>query len=192
VRDTPQDDSPATVPAGATQVGAARARWAWTAAEVWTERMLTALEEGVKGARWHTLIDQVYAERTLRAACARVKATRGAPGVDHVRSTLVQRLLCDRRVVFLSCSPLVVPSVRSAVTSRPESRMREICTSGSEGGARETNRVSLPLSRGSEATESEEPSDSYERSESFRRSDSHERRRKSSESHGLAEPASPV
>jgi len=30
---------------------------------------------------------------------------------------------------------------------QPESRMREICQSGSEGGGTETNRFSLPLSR---------------------------------------------
>ena len=73
-----------TVSARTNPAGAIRARWAWTAPEVWTERMLMALEEGVRGGRWHTLIDKVYAERTLRAAFARVKANRGAPGVDHV------------------------------------------------------------------------------------------------------------
>lgn len=82
--DASQETDPTTVPAGATPAGAVRARWAWTAPEVWTVRMLTALEEGVRGGRWHTLIDKVYALPTLRAAFARVKAKRGAPGVDHV------------------------------------------------------------------------------------------------------------
>ena len=51
---------------------------------MWTERMLRALEEGVKGGKWYSLIDKVYAPRTLRAAFERVKANDGAPGVDHV------------------------------------------------------------------------------------------------------------
>ena len=39
---------------------------------VWTERMLTTLEQGVRGGRWHTLIDKVYAPRNLFAASASV------------------------------------------------------------------------------------------------------------------------
>ena len=45
------EEKPPTVPweAGAKQGGEARARWAWTEPSVWTARMLTALETGVKG-----------------------------------------------------------------------------------------------------------------------------------------------
>jgi len=39
------------------------ARWAWTEPSVWTERMLDALERGVKGGKWYSLIDKVYAQR---------------------------------------------------------------------------------------------------------------------------------
>jgi len=53
-------------------------------AEVWTERMLTALEQGVIGGKWHSLRDKVYALPNLRRAFARVKANAGAAGVDHV------------------------------------------------------------------------------------------------------------
>ena len=62
----------------------ARDRWAWAEPEVWTERMLEALERGVKGGRWHSLIDKVFSLENLRAAFARVKRNRGAAGVDHV------------------------------------------------------------------------------------------------------------
>lgn len=86
-------DHPAPVSARTSPAGAIRARWAWTAPEVWTERMLTALEQGVRGGRWHTLIDKVYAARTLRAAFARVKANRGAPGVDHVTVAMFEQRL---------------------------------------------------------------------------------------------------
>ncbi len=67
----------------AKQVGEVRARWAWTEPEVWTERMLTALEDGVKGGIWFSLIDKVYKPGNLRAAFAKVKANQGAAGVDR-------------------------------------------------------------------------------------------------------------
>jgi RNA-directed DNA polymerase len=51
---------------------------------VWTERMLTALIQGVKGGKWFSLIDKVHPERTLRAAYFQVAANQGAAGVDHV------------------------------------------------------------------------------------------------------------
>ena len=45
-------DKPATVPFRATQAGEARPRWWWVEPSVWTERMLTALEHGVKDRLW--------------------------------------------------------------------------------------------------------------------------------------------
>src|SRR5436305_4744708 len=59
------------------------ARWEWTEPSVWAERMLDALEGGVKGGKWYSLIDKVYAEETLRAAWKRVKRNRGGAGVDR-------------------------------------------------------------------------------------------------------------
>jgi RNA-directed DNA polymerase len=93
VMDALQASQPVTVSAGTTQTGAVRARWTWTAPEVWTERMLTTLEQGVRGGKWHTLIDKVYALPTLRAAFARVKANRGAPGVDQVTVAMYEQRL---------------------------------------------------------------------------------------------------
>lgn len=74
---------PAVVPARATQAGAVRARWAWAEPTVWTERMLTALEQGVKGGKWFSLIDKVYRATNLERAFAQVKANQGVAGVDH-------------------------------------------------------------------------------------------------------------
>jgi RNA-directed DNA polymerase len=101
VTETAQDQHPAAVPERASQAGAIRVRWAWTAPEVWTERMLTALEQGVKGGRWFSLMDKVYALPTLRAAFARVKANRGAPGVDHVTVAMFEVRL-DANLTALS------------------------------------------------------------------------------------------
>jgi len=76
---------PAAVPVTAKQAGEVRARWAWTEPSVWTDRMLTALETGVKGGVWFSLIDKVYASANLLASYAKVAANAGAAGVDHVR-----------------------------------------------------------------------------------------------------------
>lgn len=61
------------------------ARWAWTEPDVWTERMVDALERGVEGGKWHSLIDKVYAERTLKAGWRRVERNGGSEGVDGER-----------------------------------------------------------------------------------------------------------
>src|SRR2546426_3391131 len=56
--------------------------WSWVEASVWTDRMVSALVNGVKGGRWFSLIDKVYAPATLEAAWDRVWANGGAAGVD--------------------------------------------------------------------------------------------------------------
>ena len=49
---------------------------------MWTERMLSALANGVKGGKWFSLMDKVFAPRTLALAWAKVRANKGAAGVD--------------------------------------------------------------------------------------------------------------
>jgi RNA-directed DNA polymerase len=83
VTSRPTEDQPEAVSARTIRAGEVRARWAWTEPTVWTERMLTALEEGVKGGVWYSVMDKVYTPANLRAAFTRVKANRGAAGVDH-------------------------------------------------------------------------------------------------------------
>jgi len=80
----PKEPTPAAVPVTAKQAGEVRARWAWTEPSVWTDRMLTALERGVKGGVWFSLIDKVYSAANLFASYAKVAANGGAAGVDHV------------------------------------------------------------------------------------------------------------
>jgi RNA-directed DNA polymerase len=62
-------------------IGSDRA-WSWVEATVWTERMVSALVNGVKGGRWYSLIDKVTALATLEAAWDKVQANGGAAGVD--------------------------------------------------------------------------------------------------------------
>src|ERR1700736_1047895 len=69
------------VPARATQGVEAR-DWSWVEDTVWTERMVSALVNGVKGGRWYSLMDKVFAPDTLDAAWERVSANKGAAGVD--------------------------------------------------------------------------------------------------------------
>jgi len=89
----PTKYTPATVPFGTRRAGEARDPWSWVEPSVWTERMLTALDEGVKGGRWFSLVDKVYSMRNLRAAFERVKANRGAAGVDHVTVAMFEARL---------------------------------------------------------------------------------------------------
>ena len=74
---------PVTVPFAATPTGEPPSIRDWANPGVWTDRMLTTLEQGVRGGRWHTLIDKVYAPLNLFAASASVIGNRGAAGVDH-------------------------------------------------------------------------------------------------------------
>src|SRR5438309_2898041 len=48
------------VPEKATQGAEARRRgqWWWTEASIWTERMVSALGNGVKGGKWYSLMDK--------------------------------------------------------------------------------------------------------------------------------------
>jgi hypothetical protein len=72
------EPQPTPVPQ-AKQVGDVQTRWAWTEPSVWTLRMLTALQQGVKGGVWFSLIGRwpnaYFAEQglySLKAAHAKL------------------------------------------------------------------------------------------------------------------------
>lgn len=88
-----KETAPAKVPAKAKQAGETNDRWSWVEPSVWTPRMLTALENGVKGNKWFSLIDKVYAPDNLAAAFTRVAANGGAAGVDHQTVEMYERQL---------------------------------------------------------------------------------------------------
>ena len=89
--DRGKESRPAAVPELAKQAGEIWDRWSWVEPAAWTERMLAALEDGVKGDKWFALIDKVYSPESLRAAYDKVKANRGAAGVDRVSIEHFQR-----------------------------------------------------------------------------------------------------
>ncbi len=78
------ENASAIVPEGATQAGETVRKWDWVEPSVWTDRMLAALEHGVKGGKWFSLIDKVYFTANLCAAVDKVHSNKGVPGVDHV------------------------------------------------------------------------------------------------------------
>lgn len=51
---------------------------------MWTDRMLAALEYGVKGDVWFSLIDKVHNEKNLWSAWSKAARNKGSAGVDGV------------------------------------------------------------------------------------------------------------
>jgi len=97
------EEQPTLVPDAAKRVGDIWDRWSWVEPSVWTDRMLTTLEKGVKGGKWFSLIDKVYSEKNLRSAFARVKRNKGKPGVDHQTIAMFEANL-DANIQHLSRS----------------------------------------------------------------------------------------
>ena len=82
MKETPREVRPAEVTERSKQAGEAPTRWAGVERAVWTERMLAALETGVKGGKWFSLMDKVYAAKNLQAAWDKVRQNNGAKGTD--------------------------------------------------------------------------------------------------------------
>ena len=47
-------------------------RYQYASTDIWTERMLTGLREGIKGKKWFSLADKVWREQSLQSAYAKV------------------------------------------------------------------------------------------------------------------------
>ena len=84
MKDTTSEPKPATVAADSSpqQAGDIRNRWWWVEHSLWTDRMLTALETGVKGGKWFRLWDKVCSETNLQRGFWSVWRNRGSAGVD--------------------------------------------------------------------------------------------------------------
>jgi RNA-directed DNA polymerase len=54
----------------------------WVEASIWTDRMVSALGNGVKGGKWFSLVDKVIRPTTLATAWRKVAGNKGAAGVD--------------------------------------------------------------------------------------------------------------
>src|SRR5262245_42541008 len=76
------EQTPATVPQEAKQDGQTYSRWPWVERSVWSQRMLEALEKGVKGSKWFSLIDKVWKRDNLSAAWLQTTLNGVSPGMD--------------------------------------------------------------------------------------------------------------
>ena len=116
---------PVTVPFSATPAREPVSIRGWANPHVWTERMLTTLEQGVRGGRWHTLIDKVYSPNNLLVASGNVIGNGGAAGVDHqtVESFAAHRMKeLDRLHERLRTDSYRPQAVRRVWIDKPGSR----------------------------------------------------------------------
>jgi len=74
--------SAATAMQGRDATGGERHGLWWAEATIWTDRMVSALGNGVKGGKWLSLIDKAVRPATLDIAWQRVARNKGAAGVD--------------------------------------------------------------------------------------------------------------
>lgn len=127
------NQTPAAVPqakqAGQTPPPATPRRWAWVEASVWTERMRTALDTGVKGGVWFSLIDKVHKRRNLQASFAKVKDNAGAAGVDQVTVAMYEQRLeanLDYLTVALREGRYRPQAIRRAYIPKPDGTQRPL------------------------------------------------------------------
>lgn len=76
-------ETPAVVPEEAKQVGE-RSLSIPSEPSIWTDRMLSALEKGVKGNKWFSLSDKTFSVKTLTVAFQKVETNGGSAGIDRV------------------------------------------------------------------------------------------------------------
>ena len=110
------------VPEKATQ-GAETHRndWTWVEASVWSERMLAALENGVKGGQWFSLIDKVYAD-----GCGRYCESRRSDREWH----FVERIISAGPINSSrprDCSPCIQPGSWRANPDEETTDWRAVC-----------------------------------------------------------------
>lgn len=105
-----------------------RARMSLESDAIWTERMLEALETGVKGGRWYSLMDKVVDPSNLRLGAWQVIRNDGAAGVDHrsceqlEKEMSVEVSLLERQLREGTYRPQAVKRVWIAKPGRPEKR----------------------------------------------------------------------
>src|SRR5258707_11989256 len=75
-------DSAAKAMQGGDAAGGQPRTWWWAEASIWTERMVSALGNGVKGGKWFSLADKAIRPTTLEIAWRKVERNKGAAGVD--------------------------------------------------------------------------------------------------------------
>ena len=90
------EEQRSSVPEKAKQEREIPAQWAWVEPVVWTDKMLAALEWGVKGGKWFSLIDKVWYLPNLESAWKQVAANRGSAGIDNISIKHYRRHAAER------------------------------------------------------------------------------------------------
>jgi RNA-directed DNA polymerase len=54
----------------------------WAEASIWTDRMKSALGNGVKGGKWFSLMDKLFRPAVLETAWRKVERNKGSSGID--------------------------------------------------------------------------------------------------------------
>jgi len=75
-------DSAAKAKQGGDAAGGQPRTWWWAEASIWTERMVSALANGVRGGKWFSMVDKAIRPATLEAAWRKVERNKGGAGVD--------------------------------------------------------------------------------------------------------------
>jgi RNA-directed DNA polymerase len=75
-------DSAVKATQGGDAAGGQPRTWWWAEVSIWTERMVSALGNGVKGGKWFSLVDKAIRPTTLEIAWQKVERNKGAAGVD--------------------------------------------------------------------------------------------------------------
>ena len=70
-------DSAVKATQGGDVAGGQPRTWWWMEASIWTERMVSALGNGVKGGKWFSLVDKAIRPTTLEAAWQKVERNKG-------------------------------------------------------------------------------------------------------------------
>lgn len=110
------------------QLEGLRAQLSLESNAIWTDRMLEALQKGVKGNRWYSLMDKVWNPSHLRLGAWQVIRNDGAPGIDHRSCQQLEEelssevSLLERRLREGTYQPQAVKRVWIAKAGRPEKR----------------------------------------------------------------------
>ncbi|MCC5836093.1 MAG: group II intron reverse transcriptase/maturase [Opitutales bacterium] len=123
------EETPALVPAQPDKQ-AGEALWEKYGAQrtIWSEKMLIALERGLKGRKWFSLIDKVARDGTLLLAWEKVRSNAGGCGVDGItidryEKTARKRLLVVKeRLLSGEYQPKPVKRVRIPKPGSKETR----------------------------------------------------------------------
>src|ERR1700735_2129214 len=74
----------------------------WAEASIWTDRMKSALGNGVKGGKWFSLMDKVFRPSSLEVAWHKVEANKGSSGID---GQSLDRFAADAALYFAETYP---------------------------------------------------------------------------------------